>query len=242
MTKPLIGISTFRSPSKRHTTHISVPETYVAAVSNAGAIPVLIPFVLSESDLDQLHRRLDGVLLTGGGDVDPQRFGAHAHPAVHGVDPERDRVDIQLAQDAIKGDTPLLGICRGLQVINVALGGTLYTDIADQYPDAIKHDCFHDYPRDFLAHPVKIDEESSLAHILGKPILEVNSLHHQAVRKLAPGLQATAYAPDGIMEAFELSDHPYGLAVQWHPEWLPDHPASQALFNSFVLAAANGKS
>ena len=164
-------------------------------------------------------------------------------PEVKNVDPDRDRVEVQMVRAAISEGLPFLGICRGLQVINVALGGALYTHIADQHPQAIEHTYYPDWPRDHLAHKVQIDPNSKLADILGATTQDVNSLHHQGIRDLAPNLKATGWAPDNLIEAIELSDHPFGLAVQWHPECLTAEErmgtTMLTLFQAFVEAAAH---
>lgn len=241
MPKPLVGITTFHSDSQRGYIYVAVTEAYIKAVIHAGAIPVLLPLGLPEDDLNQLLQTVDGVLFTGGGDIDPARFGGIPHPTVHEVDEDRDQMEIHLARQVVERGAPFLGICRGLQVINVALGGSLYTHIQDQHPNALKHDFFPGRPRNFHAHPVRVDEGTTLATILSQPIVQVNSLHHQGIDRLAPGLTPTAYAPDGLTEAVEISDHPFGLAVQWHPEWLQDQPEMRALFGAFVHATGNGK-
>jgi len=207
----------------------------------AGATPVLIPLGVSDSALAELARRLDGVLFSGGGDVHPQRYGSMPHPKVTYVDEDRDRIELNLVQLAVAKDLPFLGICRGLQLINIALGGSLYEDILEQHPEAQKHDYFPGYPRNHLAHPVEIEGGSLIAQIVGLETAEVNSLHHQGIRRLASGLKATAIAPDGIIETVELSDFPFGLAVQWHPEWLSEHLAMRLLFEAFVQAADRSK-
>jgi putative glutamine amidotransferase len=153
------------------------------------------------------------------------------------LDPERDTLEIPLLRFVVAQEKPFLGICRGLQVTNVALGGTLYTHIEDQYPGALKHDWYPDIPRDTLAHPVRVEEGSRMAEILGEPLLQVNSLHHQGIKDLAPTLKAAAYAPDGMIEAVEMPGHRFGLAVQWHPEWLTDQEPMRKLFRAFVQAA-----
>ena len=237
MTKPIIGITTFRTFNNQNLPYINVGEAYVHALRAAGGVPILIPLGPDEADLTQLLGRLDGVLFTGGGDMDPACYGGSPHPLVDEVDPDRDRLELNLYRDAIGQSIPFLGICRGFQVLNVALGGTLYEDIADQHKGAIKHRYYPDYPRNHLAHPVQVHEESRLARILGKPVLEVNSLHHQGLRRLAPSLQATAVAPDGIIEGVELPEHPFGMAVQWHPEALQEHEPMRAIFRAFVQAA-----
>jgi putative glutamine amidotransferase len=218
---------------------ISVMEAYTRALSQAGAAPVMIPLGLPEETLGHIISRLDGILFTGGGDVQPQFYGAQPHPKVDLVDDDRDRVEIHLLRQLIQTGRPFLGICRGIQVINVALGGTLYTDVLDQHAGAIKHDFYPDWPRNHLAHQVTL-AESRLARILGSIDVAVNSLHHQGLRDLAPDLQALGYAPDGLVEAVELHGYPFGLAVQWHPEWLTEHASMRALFAAFI-EAADGK-
>ena len=240
MSKPIIGITTFHTDSQRGYIYISVTKAYVDAVVRAGAIPLLIPLGLTQTDLAELLQKVDGVLFTGGGDIDPARFQGLPHPTVHEIDPIRDALEIQLVQQVVEQNTPFFGICRGLQVINVALGGSLYTHIQDQHPNALKHDYFPGRPRNYHAHPIKVDEGTTLAGILGQPIVQVNSLHHQGIDRLATGLLSTAYAPDGIVEAVELPGHTFGLAVQWHPEWLQDQAEMRALFSAFVKTAGNG--
>jgi putative glutamine amidotransferase len=237
MTFPLIGITTAHIPSKTDLPLVAVNTAYTQAVARAGAAPVLIPLGLPGDILGDILARLDGILFTGGGDVETRRYGGEDHPRVGDVDTDRDRVEILLVEEVTRRGVPFMGICRGIQVINVALGGTLYSDITDQHPGALKHDYFPDWPRDYPAHVVEIAADSRLASILGAQRLEVNSLHHQAVRQPAPSLRVLAHAPDGIIEAFELPDHPFGLAVQWHPEWLQEHEAMRTLFRTFVEAA-----
>lgn len=238
MNPPLIGLTTYSFLNKNKLTHNAVSEAYTRAVQNAGGLPVLIPLGLSETSLDGLLSRLDGLLFTGGGDVQPERYGSQPHPLVAGMDLDRDRLEIHLLQSAVAKEKPFLGICRGLQVINVALGGTLYEDILDQRPGALRHQYSPGFSRDYLAHPVEVHPDCRLARILGAAAAPVNSLHHQGINRLAPGLQPTAWSPDGLVEAFELPAHPFGLAVQWHPEELQEHAPMRALFHGFVKAAA----
>jgi len=156
------------------------------------------------------------------------------------VDVDRDQVELFLVHEAARRGLPFLGICRGIQLINVAMGGTLYVDIADQRPGSIQHD-YHGYPRKYLAHSVSV-EDKRLAGILGSTQVEVTSFHHQGVEKLATAFRATAYAPDGLIEALELPGYPFGLAVQWHPECMLDVPSMQNLFRAFIEASGNQKS
>lgn len=236
--KPVIGITTARGLSANSLPLISLDEAYVGAVLRASGIPLLVPLGLPDADLNRIITRLDGLLLSGGGDVHPAVYHSQEHPKVNEVDEDRDRVEIAIFQSAIEQRIPVFGICRGQQLINVAMGGSLYEDIPAQHPNAIEHTCFPAKPRDFPAHPVEIDPGSRLASILGTRRIKVNSLHHQAIRKLASGLVSTAEAPDGIVEAVEMKDYPFGLAVQWHPEWMQDHLAMRALVRAFIDACS----
>jgi putative glutamine amidotransferase len=216
---------------------VSIPEAYMQAVLKAGGLPVIIPVAVSPIELDGLRQRLDGLLLTGGADVNPLRFNGKPHPKVYGIDEQRDEVEINLVRLAASTSWPFLGICRGIQVINVALGGTLFTDIADQLPDALKHDYDSTTERALEAHPVQLVTGSALAHILGGPSVRVNSLHHQGIQDIAAGLRPIGTTSDHLVEAVELPGHPFGLGVQWHPEAMPDSPQMQALFRAFIEAA-----
>ncbi|OGO37474.1 MAG: hypothetical protein A2W35_14130 [Chloroflexi bacterium RBG_16_57_11] len=237
MPAPLIGLTSYRHLNTYGLPLNSITEAYARAVTSAGAIPVMIPLGLAEETLDALLVRLDGILFTGGGDVHPERYGSQAHPLVDDVDVDRDRVEVHLLHRTLEQGLPFLGICRGLQVINVALGGTLFEDILDQRPNSLKHQYYPNWPRNYLAHSVQVKQNSQLWAMLGSSSVQVNSLHHQGIRDLAAPLQATAFAPDGVIEAFELVEHPFGMAVQWHPEWLQEHPSMQSIFRAFVQAA-----
>ncbi len=238
MPKPIIGVTIFRGPGPGEGLYQMVANPYIEALLEAGALPILLPVGLEEDDRKQILPMLSGVLFTGGGDVQPELFGGIPHPTVSGVDARRDEIEIGLVRQVVETGAPFLGICRGLQVINVALGGSLYTDVLDQLPGADRHDYHHTHPRSHLAHPVRLEPNSKLANILASGAsVEVNSLHHQGIQRLADGLRPVAFAPDGLVEAYELPNHPYGLAVQWHPEWLTAHASMRALFRSFVRAA-----
>jgi putative glutamine amidotransferase len=214
-------------------------QRYYQAVAAAGGAPVLLPLL----DGDALRGAYDvcaGILLPGGVDVDPSCFGEAAHPSLGRTDPARDRVEMQLTKWAVEEGKPLLGLCRGLQVINVALGGTLYQDLAAQCPTAIRHDYFpgHGFARDHLAHDVTLAEGSRMSQLMGAARIPVNSMHHQGIRTMAPSLAAAAVAPDGLIEAVESPHDPFLVGVQWHPEVF-DTPASpmRRLFRAFVEAA-----
>jgi len=239
MPAPLIGLTTRNSIDPKYGFPlISSPKTYAQALLRAGAIPVLVPVNLPPALNTELLERLDGLLFTGGGDIDTAYFQGEAHPEIYGIDLERDEHELSLAKYAASQQIPFLGICRGFQVINVALGGTLYTHIYDQLPGALQHSCFPDFPPHHPAHPIQIQPNSLLSNLFGGTHAEVNSLHHQGAQTLAPGLEPLATAPDGLVEAFQLPSHPFGLAVQWHPEWMPDVAEMQALFSLFAAKAA----
>jgi putative glutamine amidotransferase len=236
---PLIGITTYRTTSEGGVSRLGVAEDYVHAIIRAGGAPLLIPTGLPDEALEVLFSRVDGILLSGGGDVLPQRYGSQPHPLVSGMDEDRDQLEIALSQAAAASGLPFLGVCRGLQVINVALGGSLYEDLGDQFPGVLQHDNYLQHGRDYLAHPVSLAQGSRLSDILGANELQVNSLHHQGIRRLAPALEATAHAPDGVIEGIELPQHPFGLAVQWHPECLQEHAPMRRLFQEFIAAAGS---
>jgi putative glutamine amidotransferase len=237
MSTPIIGVTTYSFTNNSGQPQFALNQAYVSSLVRAGACPVLVPSALPEDLLPALLSRLDGLLFSGGGDVQPERYGSQPHPLVSEVDEYRDNLEIDLVNRAVQAGLPFFGICRGLQVINVALGGSLYEDILDQRPGSLMHQNVSEHPRHYLAHSIQARPGSGLEQILGSPAGQVNSLHHQGIRDLAPGLTATAHAPDGIIEAIELPGYPFGLAVQWHPECLQAHPPMQALFRAFVLAA-----
>ncbi len=235
MPKPLIGITTRNSKDSDGHPTVAIQHSYIRAVTEAGGVAVPIPSILPQDDFLQLYSQLDGILFSGGGDISLDHFPGSNHPRIDGIDDARDATEISLMRAACADGKPLLGICRGAQVMNVALGGTLYTHIPDQLKGALDHD----YPgnlRKAIVHPVNVDESSRSAEIFGETLLHVNSLHHQGLKDIAPGLRAAGHAPDGLVEVIELTDHPYAVAVQWHPEWLTDQPAMQRLFTSFVNA------
>jgi putative glutamine amidotransferase len=218
-------------------------QRYYGAVADAGASPVLIP-LLDEDALRGAYDACDGLLIPGGVDVDPACFGEPPHPKLGRTDPARDKVELQLTRWAIEDRKPLLGLCRGLQVINVALGGTLYQDIAAQCPNAIRHDYFptQGFQRDYLAHEVTLREGTRIRHAMATGHILVNSMHHQAIKALAPSLAPAGVAPDGLVEAAESSEEHFLVGVQWHPEVFEEHSAgTRALFVEFVAQAARFK-
>jgi len=197
----------------------------------------MIPSSVASDGWDVLYSRLDGILFTGGGDISLEHFKGDPHPRIDDVDPERDTVELNLLRAAASDGKPFLGICRGCQLVNVALGGTLYTHLPDQLPDALDH-AYPSNMRTVLVHEVKIDEGTHIADVLGEPIVRVNSHHHQGLKDIAASLRIAGQAPDGLVEAVELPNHPFGLAVQWHPEWLTDQQSARNLFRRFVEVAS----
>ena len=239
MTYPIIGVTTYQGKNNRNLPIVALLRAYVDALVEAGGLPLLIPSSLTDETSRALYRRLDGIMLTGGGDIALDRFSGEPDPMVDGVDAERDSIELSLLDNLVHDEKPFLGICRGFQVINVGLGGTLYTHIEDQMPNALKHDYYPDFPRTYLAHKVKVEDGTRLMNILGETDLSVNSLHHQGAKDIPAALRPAAYAPDGLVEAIELPNHPFGIAVQWHPEWLTDQTATRRLFRAFVEAAGS---
>jgi putative glutamine amidotransferase len=237
--QPFIGITAGKDRSDTGIQKICLIDKYSYAISASGGIPFVIPPDISIHSIDTIINRVDGIMITGGGDIETRRFNGQDHPRVYGVDVNRDNVEIGLVHAAESTGKPLLGICRGIQVINIALGGDLFTDIQDQKINSLKHDWFPDYPRNRLSHSVEIKSGSLLNKILDISITDVNSLHHQAIRNLSKKLSATSIAPDGIIEAVEYEEHPFFLGVQWHPEWLFDFETTKKLFKAFIQAATH---
>lgn len=215
-------------------------NTYIRAVVAAGGAPFLIPLEVTETQLQALYQLADGVLLTGGGDIDPEFYRQTPHPATADIQRERDTVELTLAKWAIADKKPLLGICRGFQVITVAAGGSLYQDIATQLPKAGRHDFLPrrgGFSRDHLAHKVILQADSRLGKMLGDDAFMTNSLHHQALEKIPAPFKVVGHADDGIAEAIELPDHPFCIGVQWHPEELVEKDMrARQIFAAFVSA------
>lgn len=234
MAKPLIGITTYNAKNNFKRDISAVQHTYIRAVAQGGGIPVLIPAILEDEDRLELYSHLQGVLFSGGGDIAIKYFKGEDHAKIADVDDYRDVTELTLLKRSVEDGKPFLAICRGVQVMNVALGGTLYTHIPDQFNTTLEHS-----QEEFttIAHPVNIDEDSRLAEIFGETLLQVNSLHHQGLKDVASSLKVVGHAPDGMIEAVELPDHPYAMGVQWHPEWLTDQPVMRRLFKSFVDAS-----
>ncbi|MBX3083194.1 MAG: gamma-glutamyl-gamma-aminobutyrate hydrolase family protein [Anaerolineae bacterium] len=235
--KPIIGIPCYQDtfPAGQRPRLVQY-QTYTKAVMAGGGIPMLMPLETGD-DLRTLFDRIDGLLLSGGDDINPKFYGEERYPKTEQPDDLRDEVEFELTRMALAEDKPLLAICRGIQALNVAMGGTLIQHIADMVPNALKHE--HNYDdyrnRQHITHEVEIEPGSRLASIIGTHA-GVNSFHHQALKQIAPIFRPVACAPDGIVEAMELPDKDrFVVAVQWHPEDM-FHTNDQmlSLFKAFV--------
>jgi len=232
---PLIGITTYHRDERGY---IQLPVQYAESVRRAGAIPLLLQ--PGEPRIEEVLRLIDGLILSGGGDVDPALYTAAQHEQVYWVNQERDAFEIDLAKRTLADEMPLFCICRGMQILNVALGGSLIPHIPDAVPDAIAH---RQEPRDPVTHEIAVEPQSRLAQIMGGATVRTASWHHQSIDRVAADLTIVGRAPDGVIEAVEFSDRPAVMAVQWHPELTAHEDASQQnLFDELVrLAAARRK-
>ena len=221
-TKPLIGITTdFKDK------HNSIEEAYSKAVAGYGGIPVLIPTVENQTDyLITIIDRIDGLLIPGSRDMDPKHYNEGPHPKLNPMNKERTAAEYIVLESALEKNIPVLGICGGMQFINVFFGGSLYQDIQDLVENPLIHE-------KGTVHPVKISEGSKLLRIVGKSEFSVKSYHHQAVNKVGGILRANAHSSDGLVEGLESEEH-FLLAVQWHPE-LEDSEISKKIFESFII-------
>lgn len=213
----------------RHKTLQYLEERLALALARADAVPVLLTDLKDDAGTDALLDVVDGIVLAGGADVAPQSYGQEPLQPAWAGDPIRDRYEIRLVRRAEERGIPVLGVCRGVQVLNVAMGGTLWQDIATQVEGTLVHRDWHRY--DETGHSIRLAEGSWIARVYdGRLALEVNSVHHQGIRDLAPDLRATAWSPDGIIEATEcIDDRRFFVGVQWHPEWLEASPGGDAL-------------
>lgn len=219
-------------------------QRYVNVLTAAGALPWVIPLLEgNEAALRGIYERLDGLFLPGGVDIDPAAYGEPRTSLCGRIDPARDWAELLLVRWALADKKPVLAVCRGAQLVNVAVGGALYQDVGAQHPDAIKHDHFPigGRRRDELAHEVRLVRGSRLQRLLGVESLAVNSMHHQGISRLAPGLVPVATSPDGLIEGVETGNGQFLIGVQWHPEDLVDvDPRMKRLFDAFVEAAQRG--
>ncbi|MFO1435018.1 MAG: gamma-glutamyl-gamma-aminobutyrate hydrolase family protein [Gammaproteobacteria bacterium] len=240
--RPLIGLTT---RCRQREGRCTLAAEYLDAVVRAGGVPVILPPLgLSSNELASTLDVLDGLVLTGGGDIDPACYGKIPHPQNYDIDPQRDAFELALARWASETRLPIFGICRGMQVMNVALGGTLIAHLPEAVGETVEHRAPNCRPTE---HSIRVSAESILASMLGilkcDTDLTAASWHHQAVDCLADSLSVVARAPDATIEAVEMRDHPFFLGVQWHPELTAAHtPLQQQLFNSLVATAHLSKS
>lgn len=238
MQNPLIAVTMDQSPARdvrpfaRGRDLYFINANYVRYLEQADCIPLTLPTWLDYRQIPALIARIDGLLLTGGDDVYAGAYGEQLIPGDWRIDPPRTWFEKELVAEALRQRKPVYGICRGCQMINVALGGSLYQDIATMVPGAMQHRS----PESPILtwHEIAIAPESKLAAILGTTTLTVNSSHHQAIKQVAPPLHVTARAADGVIEAIELPDYPFALGVQWHPETMEEMSSSALLLDRFL--------
>ena len=238
--KPLIGITTGEIINALHPWSPIIygqSHTYSDVIIQAGGVPVLIPITDQTAALKEIYKRLDGILFAGGNDINPALYGEEVRLAVD-ISVARDTAELALMKWALKDHKPILGICRGMHLLNVVGGGTLYQDIRADNPEANNHEqSSQEQNTEFLAHHLRLDKQSRFVKIIGQHELGANSHHHQAIKQLAINLNAVAWAEDGTIEAVEAINQDYIMAVQCHPESLHDvAPAWDKLFMSFVKA------
>ncbi len=237
---PVIGITGCADQSARppNVSLFSISQTYVHAVELGGGAPIIIPPHLEEMELRAIFEHIDGLLLSGGGDIRPSFFGEQDSGLLWLVDEQRDRSELALARWALAEELPLLAICRGHQVLNVAAGGTLIQDISTHIPGALNHSSVAGRPKSSVAHTVEVKAGSRLAALVEAGDLGVNSAHHQALKAIGDGLTVTAHASDGVIEGVELDGHPFCVGVQWHPEVMVEsQPVMRHLFEALAEAA-----
>ncbi|MFD1849618.1 gamma-glutamyl-gamma-aminobutyrate hydrolase family protein [Oceanobacillus bengalensis] len=232
--KPLIGIT---SSMEINQSQYTINNNNVKAILQAGGMPVMLPYLLSDEDIDQIANHIDGLYATGGYDIDPTLFGEEPHPKLGTIIPNRDFFEIALIKKLLEMDKPILGVCRGSQTLNIAVGGDMYQDIYSQIDkELLQH--AQKAPREYGSHFVTVQEGSLLHQITGEEKLRVNSYHHQANRGVSSDFQVSGAANDGVVEAVESKKHRFALGVQWHPEAMVvtgDKP-SQKIYEAFIIA------
>ncbi|MEQ8197315.1 MAG: gamma-glutamyl-gamma-aminobutyrate hydrolase family protein [Clostridiaceae bacterium] len=210
---------------------MSVNADYANAIFKAGAIPVILPVIADHEYIEELAAGLDGIVVTGGGDLNPLYYGEEPRPLQGTISAARDEFDLAVIEKSMKLNKGILGICRGIQVLNVFLGGSLHQDISYGYPGAVKH--FQSGDNDRATHTVEFTDEGNLVKIFGKKIF-VNSFHHQSISRLGKDLIATAYSRDGVIEAVEMKGNNKVFGVQWHPEKMRNNPDMDKMFRYFI--------
>jgi putative glutamine amidotransferase len=241
--RPTIGVTTTEEPGHRGP-KASVNSAYLAAVERAGATPILLTPAHGEEALSDLLALCDGLLLTGGEDVDPARYGESPHPALDTISAARDEMELRVLREAMERGMPVLAICRGIQILNVAFGGSLVQDLPSQRPDGLRH--VQEAPITARWHDARVQPGSRLAELVGAENLPVNSYHHQALNRLGEGLRPVAWAEDGVVEGVETGDERWVVGVQWHPERgdpdAPEEDPDRRLLRGFVEEVRRVKS
>lgn len=238
--KPLIGITSHIQKSENSPLgRSSIGNTYIDSITKTGGIPVILPVFMSDPEMEEYLKICDGFLFSGGIDISPQFYQEDAHEKLGETRMDLDRSQIPFMKKILEHQKPVLGICRGIQVLNVACGGTLYQDLSEHEGTCIKH--FQQTGAPDVSHQVTLDGDSILSDIFTSRFW-VNSYHHQAVKDPGTGVKVIAHSPDGIVEAVQLEDHPYGLGIQWHPEAMFAHGdlSMRPLFESFVRSCSKG--
>lgn len=233
--KPIIGINTDVSGSTE-SARLSLGSSYVDAVTSAGGIPILLPQVYDDEARRLQVQMCDGFVFTGGRDIDPAKYGEDPHPSLNPLHPRREENDFELVKEVLRQKKPFLAVCLGSQTVNVALGGSLMQDIPTQTSTTIAHR--QSNARHLPVHEISITTNSRVADLVGTTTLAVNSFHHQSCARPGKGITFTAHAPDGVVEAYELENYPFGIGVQWHPEGMTSETAHLAMYKGLVEAAA----
>jgi putative glutamine amidotransferase len=240
---PIIGVPCRNDRSEKYnrTPIYAQSVAYMQAIVQAGGVPFLIPLNLPAPSLRRLYDQTSGIFLAGGGDIDPPVYGGGMHATIRDIEPDRDRDETAITRWALADGRPLLGICRGSQVIAVAAGGSLIQDIPSEVPGAVLHakpqGSEHERPNAGIVHPVSLTPASRLAGIVRGSTISVNSFHHQAVRTVPSPLEIVGRTSDGLVEAIEHRDHPFLIGVQWHPELLIGSVESAVqIFRAFISA------
>lgn len=235
--KPVVGMTTFVKPCEKKV-YATVSTHYIRSVELAGGLPIMLPLLPTADDAQAYLDTIDALLLTGGDeDVSPILYGENPCQALTQVSPERDAFEAELVRGAMERKMPILAICRGVQILNVTMGGTLYQDIYSQCDDCLGHSP-KDMPVDTLYHEVTFEEGSTMESIFGATKIQTNSFHHQAIKEVAEGFKATGHSSEGIIEAIEYTGDAPVIGVQWHPEDLTvKHPEFVGLFKYIVDAA-----
>jgi putative glutamine amidotransferase len=234
---PVIGLPTLAIPPGPKPPRYGINQSYVRALVAAGCAPVMIPLLDDDERLRAIYERLDGIVFPGGADIAPGEYHEEPIGDLNVIEAARDRTELTLARWAFADDLPILGICRGQQVLNVALGGSLWQDLRYQAVTSVEHSDADGRARDAMIHRVRLDPDSRLAQLIDETDIQVNSLHHQAIKTVASQLRVTGKSNDDVIEAVESPDRRFLIAVQWHPEEIDGLPWVQRLFAGFAQAA-----